>query len=222
MTDSYELPLFPLQTVLFPGMPLPLHIFEPRYKLMIGQCIRDSQPFGVILIAQGSEVGSAPTTIQRIGTTAYITGARQLDNGEMDIATVGEKRFLIERTHTRNPYLTGLVRDFPVEGTEDPANPVLAAQIGAMLTRYIKILATVGEWDVNLDDLPDDPLRVAYITAMVLQMPMKDKQQLLNVPGLPALLRLERRILQREAQILKTLIERGRASLDDHAPFSAN
>ena len=222
MSDTYELPLFPLNTVLFPGMPLPLHIFEPRYKKMIGECVNESRPFGVVFIAAGSEVGSGETTIHKVGTSATIAHMRPLDNGEMDIMSTGKTRFMIEETHTRKAYLTGIVRDYPLADKDDVTIKQLSGLIASMVTQYLEIFATLGEVDVKLDTLPQDPQALAYLTAVVLHMPMRDKQELLNVPSLPSLLRREQRILHREAQILKALILHGIRSRDDTSPFSLN
>ncbi|HQF70729.1 MAG TPA: LON peptidase substrate-binding domain-containing protein, partial [Promineifilum sp.] len=68
----YELPLFPLNLVLFPGMPLPLHIFEERYKEMVADCLRENRPFGVVLIAEGRAEGGAPARPHVVGCTAEI------------------------------------------------------------------------------------------------------------------------------------------------------
>src|SRR5205814_5524803 len=84
--------LFPLNTVLFPGMPLPLHIFEERYKLMIGRCLEEERPFGVVLIQSGPEVGGTAVP-HRVGTTAHIAAVRRLDDGRMNLIAIGQERF---------------------------------------------------------------------------------------------------------------------------------
>jgi Lon protease-like protein len=96
----FELPLFPLNTVLFPGMPLPLRIFEERYKLMIRFCIENNQPFGVVLIRQGLEALGRLAEPYEIGCTARIIEVEPLAKGQMNISTLGEKRFRIcQLTH---------------------------------------------------------------------------------------------------------------------------
>src|SRR3954466_6437378 len=93
----FELPLFPLNTVLFPGMPLNLHIFEERYKLMIGRCIEANQPFGAVLIKRGSEVSGLGKAAEpfSIGCTVQITQVQSLGAGRMNISVVGKERFQI-------------------------------------------------------------------------------------------------------------------------------
>ncbi|MCI0849057.1 MAG: LON peptidase substrate-binding domain-containing protein, partial [Chloroflexi bacterium] len=85
------LPLFPLNLVLFPGMDLPLHIFEQRYRDMIGECLDKDAPFGVVLIKEGVEVGD-PADPERIGTSTRILSSEILDQGRMNILTRGERR----------------------------------------------------------------------------------------------------------------------------------
>ena len=89
MTNYHELPLFPLNTVLFPDMPLPLHVFEPRYLEMMDYCRRERMPFGVVLIQSGPEVGG-PSLPFSIGTMARVTHREPLDSGSLNIVATGE------------------------------------------------------------------------------------------------------------------------------------
>lgn len=222
VTNTHDLPLFPLNTVLFPGMPLHLHIFEPRYKLMIGECIREKRPFGVILIRTGSEVGPAAETYD-IGTTAHITHVKHLDDGEMNIATIGKSRFKIERYNHDKPYLMGRVQDFPLDSSEgDKCIAAMTTRLAPMVKRYLNIFATLGDVEFKLDKLPEDPLALGFLTAVILNVPIKDKQQLLSVPDLAALLKLELSMLTREALILKHLIEKGPRWRDEPGITSPN
>ena len=92
--DLIELPLFPLNVVLFPGMQLPLHIFEERYKAMIGDCLEREEPFGILLIKEGPEVGG-PAEPFLVGTSARILRADHLEEGRMNILTRGDRRFQV-------------------------------------------------------------------------------------------------------------------------------
>ena len=105
-SDLLELPLFPLNLVLFPGMRLPLHIFEERYKTMISNCIERKTPFGVLLIKEGREAGG-PAEPFRIGTTARITQNTQLEGGRLNILTIGEKRFELVEILSSTPFMVG-------------------------------------------------------------------------------------------------------------------
>src|SRR6266571_7748271 len=114
------LPLFPLErVVLFPGMSLPLRIFEERYKVMIGACQVTDQVFGVLLIRSGSEVG-APAIPERVGCTARMLRVDRLPDGRMTILTIGEQRFRLQgpaRVMSEG-YLVGDVRLLPDQATE--------------------------------------------------------------------------------------------------------
>src|SRR5687768_9701668 len=131
MVEPAPLPLFPLHTVLFPGHPLPLHIFEPRYRLMIGRCLEQSAPFGVVLIRAGLEVG-APAEPYAVGTRAEIVRHERLDDGRLNLLCVGRERFRVRELIPGEPYLLGLVEelaDAPIE----PDAADLAAELSAAL-----------------------------------------------------------------------------------------
>lgn len=221
MSETREIPLFPLNTVLFPGMALPLHIFEERYKLMIGRCIESSTPFGVVMIRSGEEIDPA-VTVYDVGTTAHITQVERLPGGRMNISTLGYKRFRVTEFRLDQPYLTGIVQDFPLENQESPLAKQAARRMLPILQKYLEIFASLGNVELQTNQIPEDPVTLAFLTAIVLRTPMKDKQDLLARPDLVELLNLERRILNREAQIMKLLIENGTRWRDDPSPFSAN
>lgn len=91
-TRAFELPLFPLRTVLLPEGPLPLRVFEPRYLSMISQCLRNDEGFGVVLLSKGSETG--PATFHNIGTIAKITDWYQGSDGILGVTAMGKERFV--------------------------------------------------------------------------------------------------------------------------------
>jgi Lon protease-like protein len=146
----------------------------------------------------------------------------QLGDGRMNIATLGYSRFRVHSTHKNKPYLTGLVEEFPLQDATNARAKRMAARIGPMLRGYLNIFATLGNVELEIDELPDDPVALAFLTAIILRTPMKDKQRLLDVPDLLALLHMERKMLIREAQILKMLVENGPRWRDDPRPFSPN
>src|SRR4030042_688749 len=124
-----SLPLFPLNTVLFPGTILPLHVFEERYKQMIGACLEENSRFGVVLIRSGDEVGGPPAEPHDIGTAARISGLERLPDGRMNLLAVGEERFRIVRLSRQEPYLVAEVEPLKdvhelVAKLEDPADRV--------------------------------------------------------------------------------------------------
>lgn len=217
-----EIPLFPLHTVLFPGMLLPLHIFEPRYKQMVRRCVTGQEPFGVVLIEEGSEVGPGAKVFD-IGTTAYITQLDQQDDGRINIATVGVDRFKIHSTTAdKQAYLMGEVELYPFEQMDSPSAVSEAARLEPALRDYLQVIAKIGEIEILLDNIPSEPDQLAFLTAIVLQAPMPDKQGLLSIPSLPELLRQERALLAREIEILKLMTANPPQWIDGDVPFSPN
>src|SRR5262245_59756460 len=107
----YRIPLFPLRSVLCPGVALPLHIFAERYRLMVDRCLSRGEAFGVVLIREGVDVGPLSVEIAAVGTTAAIRRAGRYPDGRFDILTVGQRRFQLEAVDTvSEPYLVGQVR----------------------------------------------------------------------------------------------------------------
>lgn len=154
---TMELPLFPLHSVLCPGVALPLHIFEERYRLMIGRCIERAEPFGVVLIRDGREVGPLEGRLAEVGTTAVIRQAGRYPDGRLDIVTVGDRRFQIEALDDgREPYLVGNVKllDEPV-GQADQAS-TLGDRVGRRFLRYLELLQPA----LATDDGPEIEIEV--------------------------------------------------------------
>ena len=109
-----SLPLFPLNTVLFPGCNLDLQIFEARYLDMIGRCMKQGGGFGVVCILEGHEVGAAPEGFAMVGCEARITDFQQQDNGLLGIRVQGGRRFLVQRTEVQRAGRRG--REAPAIG----------------------------------------------------------------------------------------------------------
>jgi uncharacterized protein len=134
-----ELPLFPLHTVLCPGVALPLKVFEDRYRAMVQRCLERDQPFGVVLIRDGREVGPGATSIATVGTIAEIREASKYSDGRYDLLVVGTRRFRIESVAIgRRPYLMGEVTELD----EPVGDPDLAERLRSEVTqRFIRYLA---------------------------------------------------------------------------------
>ncbi len=209
-----ELPLFPLQTVLFPGMALPLHIFEPRYRLMIDECLGRSAPFGVVLIQTGREVGE-PATPHTIGTTAHIAGVERMPDGRLNIEVVGQQRFRIVSLHHDRAYLTATVEEYPLSDANERGARRSARALLPWLGRYLALLGQQAEAKFDPADMPHEPAGIAFLAAIVAQIPSPEKQQLLSLASVVELLEQERAIYRREIAIL-------RAMLQTRAPSPAN
>lgn len=194
-----ELPLFPLKNVvLFPTMQLPLHIFELRYREMIAECIEQKRQFGVVLIDEGREVG-ATATPHRIGTATTITRATHLEDGRMNIHTVGTQRFrILELNHERN-FLQGMVRPYPLVNGATALAVDLAHKVRPRVVEYVELLSAASEQKLRLDRLPEDPTQLALMVAIALQINAGDKQKLLEKVSVPDMLAYELHLLSRES-----------------------
>ncbi len=213
MGQVQRLPLFPLHTVLFPGMILPLHIFEERYKRMIKDCLTAGEDFGVVFIREGVEVGGRAVP-HEIGTTARLTRIEHLDQGRMNIVTVGERRFRVLRLYDDRPYLTADVEFIPLQGREAAETRRWVAEVRPRVGRYIELLAQAVGIELGVEDVPSDPVSLAYMTAITLQIPERDKQELLASKDVASLLAAEAYILRREEALLRFMVRTQQAQ--DH------
>jgi Lon protease-like protein len=206
--DLSELALFPLNLVLFPGMRLPLHIFEERYKAMIGACIAGEEPFGVLLIKEGQESGEPAEPVQ-VGTTARITQVNRLEDGRMNILTEGERRFeLVEIIQTR-PHMVGLVRYLEEESGEVLES--ILVEIREEYATFLKQLATVaGGWNSRVD-LPEEPSQLsAEVIASLsssIEMTTEVRQRLLETPALQSRLELVLQLLKQGNELMQEKAE---------------
>ena len=204
-SSAMEMPLFPLNVVLFPGMALPLHIFEPRYREMINRCLDESLAFGVVLIKEGPEVGGDALP-HRVGTAARIVKVDRQSDGRMNIQVVGTRRFRIEELNHDRPYLSGRVRHFPVTDGDTKRARERVHQVRPKIMRYVELLTKATGVQLKLDRLPEDATSLAFLTAIILQVRSEDKQRLLTLPGVPQLLELGNYFLGRELQLLDHMI----------------
>ncbi|HYO43543.1 MAG TPA: LON peptidase substrate-binding domain-containing protein [Candidatus Limnocylindrales bacterium] len=177
-----QIPLFPLHTVLAPGIALPLHVFEERYRAMVKRCLDASLPFGVVLIREGSEVAPRDGTTQElaiagVGTFAEIREASRYADGRWDVLAVGMSRFLVRQVHPdMEPYLVADVDPYPDEpgdGREDELE-ALAGRVTRRFVDYLRLLQprdgeSAEPIDVQMevetaieeDEEPDEGLRGA-------------------------------------------------------------
>jgi Lon protease-like protein len=218
------LPLFPLNTVLFPTMPLNLYIFEDRYKQMISRCLAEDLPFGVLLIREGVEVGGPAVPVE-MGSTARITSVDKLREGRMNLAATGQKRFrLLEITQTK-PYLLGRVEFVPQQLEGRDSLQIAAASLRRLFAEYLNAAATLAQ-DVQVPELPAGAVELAYTIAAALPVDNQVKQSLLETPFLEQLLLAESGLLHKEISRLKILVELGKqdktSALTKIGPFSVN
>lgn len=214
MSLPAELPLFPLNVVLFPGMLLPLHIFEPRYRRMLNLCVEEEIPFGLVL-ATNDELP------HRVGVAAHIQQIERLADGRSNIITLGQERFRVTDFRHDFPYLVASVEEWPCPAQRGPHLAAYTAAARQAFGDYLDALRGAIGQDISVDEMPDEPDTLAYLIAVVLQVSLEQKQALLEAPILIDLLRWEQRLMHSETAILRYM-ERTRPLADDAGPISPN
>lgn len=218
MPTMFDLPLFPLDTVLFPGMPLPLRIFEDRYKIMIGLCLERRQPFGVVLIKEGIEALGPLAEPYLVGCTARITQVERLGQGRMNIGAIGRRRFRILSINRDLPYLVGNATYYPLSSEEAGTNSA-AGKLRPWVIRYMEELSKIEGSDFDPLQIPENPISLAYTAATLLRIPANQKQAFLAALAANELLNDLRKHYRREVAFLKVMIEQ---RVTDQGPFSLN
>jgi Lon protease-like protein len=201
--ETLELPLFPLDTVLFPGMALPLRIFEERYLWMVNECLEGNRQFGVVMSAPAVE--GTGTTAQRVGTSALITQVERREDGRMDIVTAGVERFRVLDLLRTEPYIVGRIEPFPLEDTRSPDLVRLVKAASAQFVQYLRLAGEVLGTVIRVESVPRDASTLAYMMAIALQVSNDEKQQLLSISSLPTLLWKEASIMSREQILLQRM-----------------
>lgn len=209
--DSH-IPLIPLNVVLFPGMMLPLHIFEERYKVMIRECLAADRFFGVILAK--NERAQAPNVadlngdeIYRVGTTAHIKAVENLTEGRMNLITIGQDRFVIRDFHaSAEDFLIGQVDPLILQDDDPIAVQSMAQKLRPLMRQYINHLGDASGEDLSETVIPTDPTDLAYLAGSAIQGPLPDKQKLLSSDCLTKLIANATSVLDREDQILAYML----------------
>jgi Lon protease-like protein len=221
---SETLPLFPLGTVLFPGLLLPLHIFEDRYRQLVRDLADGPEPrqFGVIAIRHGRETGvDGIQALYEIGCTAVLRQVKPLEDGRYDVVTVGTQRFKLASLDDSGPYLRGQV-DLLTEETGDEAATAQAARmVRDGFRAYLDSLAERGVTQISAPELPDDPVTLSYLVAASMIIDLSDRQALLAEPDVLHRLAAERALLSRELTMLRTLTATPAPDLRN-SPYSSN
>lgn len=239
MTD--RLPLFPLGSTLFPGLVLPLNVFEERYRALVADLLAlpEDAPrrFGVVAIKNGQEV--APTgqegrttgpaaglgddplaALHAVGCIADATGIAERDDGGYELVATGLLRFKLLSLDVSGPYLTGEIEEIPEESGGGAG--ALASEVTRVFGTYQKRLAGARERTLAPgQEFPDDPTVLSYLVAAALIAETPVKQQLLEEPGAAARLTAELRLLRRETAVIEKLPSLPAVDLTSQ-PISAN
>jgi uncharacterized protein len=221
---SELLPLFPLGAVLYPGLLMPLHIFEDRYRQLVGDLLAGPEPrqFGVIAIRQGRETGvDGVSALYEIGCVATLRQVTEHDDGRFDVMTVGTQRFRLLELDGSRPYLQGHVDLIAEESGDEAAAAGAVQSVQVAFRAYLDALAAQGAVRVSIPDLPDEPVLLSYLVASSVIVDLSDSQLLLAEPD--ALLRLtaERVLLAKETGILRSLSSTPAPDLRN-SPYSPN
>ncbi|MBE2220120.1 MAG: LON peptidase substrate-binding domain-containing protein [Anaerolineae bacterium] len=177
---TYELPLFPLNTVLFPGMPLPLHVFEERYKKMVQVCLDEKRPFGVVLIRSGVAEGGPVAYPYEIGCAADIVEVQRLEDGRLLIMAVGQERFRIVALDHTLPYLVGKVEPLPLQPEPEEAIEYYVNELTPWLLEYLVFLADMGQVEFDPAQMPENNEDLVYLASAAIQLPPEEKQVILE------------------------------------------
>src|SRR5262245_58324614 len=152
---STRLPLFPLGSVLFPGLVLPLHIFEPRYRQLVEDLLAGPEPrqFGVIAIQRGRETGvDGVSALYETGCTAVLRQGERVDDGKFDLVAVGAERFRRAELGEPAPYLSGVVELFPDEVGDHAEAEVAVPAVQRQFRTYLDLLAERGGVRVTVSE----------------------------------------------------------------------
>lgn len=206
-----SLPLFPLQAVLFPGVLLPLRVFEERYRVLVRRLLErpegEQRRFGVIAIREGHEVGpDAARSLHPVGCTAALRRVERRDDGTFEIVTVGVQRFRLQTVRAdAEPYLVGDVEWLPERPEAGAELDLLAARVGTLFREYVAGIAATGGAEAASFELPSGPEALSYLVASAAALGLDDRQALLETERTLDRLRAEIRLLRREIVLLREL-----------------
>lgn len=206
---SHRLPLFPLGSVLFPGLVLPLHVFEQRYRLLVRDLLalpEDERQFGIIAIRSGREVGAdGIQALYDVGCVAHLRRADPYEDGRFDIITTGTGRFRLQALDSSGAYLSGQVELLPDELGSAPEAPLLDAAVRAAFAGYLAALSDASGEQIELPELPDSPLILGFLVAATTALDLEERQRLLEQEDGVRRLRAELALLRREITLLRHL-----------------
>lgn len=201
---ALELPLFPLNVVLFPGAEMPLHIFEPRYRLMINECYEQQRPFGIVLARPESEpLHEQPYPI---GTMAEIEALDRLEDGRINLIAHGSQRFRILSQHREKPYLSATVEVYNDLVEDKQSFSQVTRQAQRFFRLYLEaLLAVVGRRELTFT-LPDDAESLSHFIAHLIDIEDEQKQHMLELTSTQQRLEEEIAILRREVPFMREVL----------------
>jgi uncharacterized protein len=221
---SQRLPLFPLGAVLYPGMLLPLHIFEERYRRLVQDLLAGPEPrrFGVIAIRKGRETGvEGVHSLYEIGCTATLRRVEEYEDGRFDLVTVGTQRFRLLGLDQTLPYLQGEIEPLADDVVDLTAAAPVVRAVQTAFRAYLDALTESGGATVRVEDLPDEPVLLSFLVAASVVIDLPERQALLTESDTLRRLNAERALLSREASMLRTTTSRPAPDLR-YTPYNPN
>ena len=218
------LPLFPLGAVLYPGMLLPLHIFEERYRQLVRDLLERPEPrrFGVIAIRKGRETGiDGVQALYGIGCTATLRRADELEDGRFELVTVGTQRFRLLALDQTLPYLQGEIELLAEDAIDQAAAVPFVRAVQVAFRAYLDALTERGGATVRIEDLPSEPVLLSFVVAASMVIDLPERQGLLDEPDTVRRLSAERALLARETAMLRATTSRPAPDLR-YTPYSPN
>ena len=200
-----EIPLFPLHVVLFPGMMLPLRIVEERYKVMVNHCLERDRAFGIVSIRGESESG-AIVVPHSVGTVAAIAKVEKLEDGEMNLVTVGERRFRIVEFIEKGPYPSGRVEYLPPDEPDASALRDVSSKAIRLFRRHTELLFAAAGREAPRIKVPPEPEPLSFLIAANIRVPLDEKQHLLEAENARTRLEMEIQALRVENDTLKAIL----------------
>lgn len=205
---NVQVPLFPLNAVVFPGVTLPLHIFEQRYRDMTAHLLAIEDPkqrlFGVVTIREGYEVGSHEAkSMYRVGTLVQLTEVERYDDGRFSIETVGRSRMRVEGIDTTGPFVVAEVVELTDQSDDTTTDE--AARALAAFEDYRDLLGELRGDDVLAGTMPRDPELLSYSLAATTLLSVRQRQSLLEVESTPERLALLRHMIREEIRAMHAI-----------------
>lgn len=208
MTESETLPMFPLGTVLFPSMLLPLRIFEPRYRAMIRECLAGDRRFGVVLIERGSEVGGGDQR-SNLGCVASVVQASERSDGQWLLTAMGTQRIRVREWLEDDPFPRALVERHHDTTAVHP-DAVSFVELVSTFRRVLALAAELDEWSVPFGlELAEDPNLAVYQMCAASPLGVFDRQRLLGCDSLACRVEWLARLLAETEELLGQRLAHG-------------
>lgn len=206
MNDYYQLPMFPLGSVVFPQMILPLHVFEDRYRELVEECLAGDSVFGTCLIERGSEVGGGDTRSDT-GTLLRIVDAQQMPDGRYGIVSIAIGRCEISEWLPDDPYPMAMVAEWPDQAPIEGFSSELESFVSSLRQFLARAVEMGVDWGPATFTVPPDPSLATWFLASQLPVGPLDRLEILRTPGPSQRVRLLARLLDEQFSMLERQIE---------------